>query len=108
MLNLQLSLALCLLVLGFWLEYLERPRIALWCLLLTLTTALYFTHLVGFAMAGWIMTAYAIFARRRIREIFFSWILFIPGALFFLHSTMPQAKSGWAYAFSPTACGLSR
>ena len=70
MLNLQLSLALCLLVLGFWLEYLERPRIAMWFLLLTLTTALYFTHLVGFAMAGWIMTAYAIFARRRIRDIF--------------------------------------
>jgi hypothetical protein len=105
MLNLQLSLALCLLVLGFWLEYLERPRIALWCLLLTLTTALYFTHLMGFGMAGWVMTAYAIFARRRIRDIFFSWILFIPGVLFFLHSTMPQAKSGWAYAFDWPAKG---
>jgi hypothetical protein len=103
MLNLQLSLALCLLVLGFWLEYLERPRIGLWCLLLTMTTALYFTHLMGFGMAGWVMTAYAIFARRRIRDIFFSWILFIPGAIFFLHSTMPQAKSGWTFAFNWSA-----
>jgi len=99
MLNLQLSLALCLLVLGFWLEYLERPRIALWCLLLAMTTALYFTHLMGFGVAGWVMTAYAVFARRRIRDIFFSWILFIPGAILFLHSTMSQAKSGWSYVF---------
>jgi hypothetical protein len=97
MLNLQLSLALCLLVLGFWLRYLERPGIGLWCLLLVMTTALYFTHLMGFGIAGWVMTAYAVFARRSIRDIFFSWILFVPGALFFLSSTMPQAKSGWAY-----------
>jgi hypothetical protein len=100
MLNLQLSLALCLLVLGFWLEYLERSSIGLWCLLLALTTALYFTHLMGFGVAGWVMIAYSIFARRRIREIFFSWILFIPGAFLFLHSTMPQAKSGWEYVFN--------
>lgn len=100
MLNLQLSLALCLLVLGFWLEYLERPSIGLWCLLLALTTALYLTHLMGFGVAGWVMTAYSIFARKRIREILFSWILFIPGVLLFLHSTMPQAKSGWEYVFN--------
>jgi hypothetical protein len=105
MLNLQLSLALCLLALGFWLKYLERPRLGLWCLLLALITALYFTHLMGFGMAGWIMTAYAIFARRRIRDIFFSWILFIPGALLFLHSTMPQAKSSWSYGFDWSAKG---
>ena len=61
MLNLQLSLALCLLVLGVWLKYLERPRAALWCLLLVMNTALYFTHLMGFGIAGWVMTAYAIF-----------------------------------------------
>ena len=103
MLNLQLSLALCLLVLGVWLKYLERPRAALWCLLLMMTTALYFTHLMGFGVAGWVMTAYAIFARRRVRDIFFSWMLFVPGALFFLHATMPQAKSGWAYVFEWSA-----
>ena len=126
MLNLQLSLALCLLVLGVWLQYLERPRFTSWCLLLVMTTALYFTHLMGFGIAGWVMTAYAVFApsraqagrtgslqlsqslpglpgvwrpRRRLRNIFFSWMLFVPGALFFFHSTMPQANSGWASVF---------
>jgi hypothetical protein len=104
MLNLQLSLALCLLVIGLWLGYLERPRLGMWCLLLVLTTALYFTHLMGFGMACWVMTTYAILARRSLRDIVFSWILFVPGALFFLHSTMPHAKS-WAPAFDLSAKG---
>jgi hypothetical protein len=104
MLNLQLSLALCLLVLGLWLRYLERPRIGTWCLLLVLTTALYFTHLMGFGMAGWVMTTYAIFARRSFRDVVFSWILFVPGVVFFLQATMPHAKS-WAPAFDLSAKG---
>ena len=96
MLNLQLSLAMCLLVLGFWLGYLERPGIGRWCLLLMMTTALYFTHLWDLGMAGWVMTAYAIFARRRIREIVFSWILFIPGAILFpaLHRASGEVELG--------------
>ncbi|MBZ5645469.1 MAG: hypothetical protein LAO19_22145 [Acidobacteriia bacterium] len=102
MLNLQLSLALCLLVLGSWLGYLERPKAGTWCLLLLLTTALYFTHIMGFGMAGWVMTTYAILARRSFRDLVFSWILFVPGALFFVHSTLSPARA-WAPAFDLSA-----
>ena len=103
--NLQLSLALCLLVLGVWLRCLERPLIATWCLLLVLTTGLYFTHLMGFGVAGFVMTFYAAFARRRFREILFSWALFIPGTLFFLHS-MTHVSSGWRWTFDLSRKGM--
>jgi hypothetical protein len=121
-LNMQLSLALCLLLVGLWLRWLERSgkgesgqkadgatskgraaphfpfsRFSVspfghWCLLLVLTTALYFTHLMGFGMAGLVTTAYAALARRRIREITLTWLLFVPGAAFFLHSWIHQAS----------------
>jgi hypothetical protein len=94
-LNMQLSLALCLVVLGLWLRYLERPCLASWFVLLFLTTALYFTHLMGFGVAGIVMTAYALFAGKRLREILLSWALFIPGIVFVLHSHA-RPEPAWA------------
>lgn len=93
LLNLQLSLALCLVVLGFWLKFIERPYVSLWCLLLILTTALYFTHLLGFGMAGLVMTSYAVFARLPFRQVLRSWVLFVPGAFFYLHSRVHAASA---------------
>jgi hypothetical protein len=93
MLNLQLSLALCLVVLGFWLKFVKRPRLSLWCLLLILTTALYFTHLLGFAIAGLVMTAYAVFARLPLRRMLSSWVLFVPGVVFYLHCRVHVASA---------------
>ncbi len=97
-LNLQLSLGICFLALGLWLRYLARPRMVLWCLLLLVITALYFTHLLGFGVAGLVVTAYALLARRQIREILLSWLLFLPGALFYLHS-MVSVRSSWPLVF---------
>ena len=93
MLNLQLSLALCLVVLGFWLKFAKRPSAPLWCLLLVLTTALYFTHLLGFGIAGLVMTAYALFARLSLRRILLSWVLFVPGGLLYLHCRVHAASA---------------
>ncbi len=93
-LNLQLSLALCLLTVGLWLRYLERPRWAAWCLLLLMTTALYFTHLVGFAVAGVVMTVYALLARRPVRDSLLAALLFIPGILFYLHAMWGLGSHG--------------
>jgi hypothetical protein len=84
--NLQLSLSLCLLVLGLWLDYLERHRWALWWLLLFLSTALYFTHLMGFAIAAVVMTCYVLCARRRLRELLSTWLLFVPGIVFYAYA----------------------
>jgi len=86
MLNLQLSLALCLIVLGFWVKFLKRSSVALWCLLLVLTTALYFTHLLGFGVAGLVMTSYGLITRQTFRQILRSWVLFVPGIFLFLFS----------------------
>jgi hypothetical protein len=85
-LNLQLSLALCLLTVGLWLRFLERPCRAAWGLLLLMTTALYFTHLAGFVVAGVVMAAYALLARRPVRDSLLAGLLFIPGILFYLHA----------------------
>ncbi|MEJ2006949.1 MAG: hypothetical protein P8Z30_02150 [Acidobacteriota bacterium] len=79
MLNLQLSFALCFVVLGFWLRYRRNPGPSLWWLLCGLTTALYFTHIGGFVVAGVVVTCYLILGRRPLREIVTSWLLFLPG-----------------------------
>lgn len=93
-LNMQLSLALCLVVLGVWLSQLERPRTGGWLALLALTTALYFTHLMGFGVAGLVMTLYLLIGRRPLRRMLLSWALFLPGILFFLHS-QAQLHAPW-------------
>jgi len=108
LLNLQLGLALCFLVLGLWLRWLDRPRLTLWCLLLVATTALYFTHLVGFGVACFVATAYSILAHRRIREILLTWILFLAGILFYLHLVV-HVRIGWTWGshdFARKATGL--
>jgi len=90
-LNFYLSVALCFLAVGLWLRYLTRPRFALWCLLVLIVTATYFTHLIGFALAGLLVTTYSVFARRQLREILFSWLPFLPGLLLYEHSS----RVGW-------------
>jgi hypothetical protein len=93
-LNFCLSLPACFLALALWLRYLARPNFARWCLVLAGLTALYFTHLLGFAFAGLIVAAYCIFARRTMREMAFSALLFLPGALFYLHSSRAVTAPG--------------
>lgn len=104
--NMQLSLALCLVVLGFWLDYLARPRTKLWLFLLLLTTFLYFTHLMGFGVAGIVITAYAVIARQRLKRLLLSWLLFVPGVLFFFHSRL-HLKSTWNIQFRGLGAKLS-
>jgi hypothetical protein len=107
-LNLQLSLALCLVTVGLWLRYLERPRWAAWAVLLLMTTALYFTHLAGFAVAGVVMAAYALLARRPVRDLLLAALLFIPGTLFYLHATWGLTSHSAMYfrTFADKAGGL--
>jgi hypothetical protein len=93
-LNLQLSMAICFLLLGLWLWHLERPRLGTWCGLLLVTTALYFTHLVGFAVAAVVMTAYGFSARRPFKDMVSAWALYIPGMLCYLHSVVGHGARG--------------
>jgi hypothetical protein len=93
-LNLQLSMAICLFLLGLWLWHLERPRVVTWLLLLLVATALYFTHLVGFAVAAIVMTAYAWAMRRGWKEMISTWALYLPGGVCYLHAVVGHTQRG--------------
>ncbi len=87
-LNSYFGVAACFLALGLWLRYLARPAAGRWCLALAGVTAAYFSHLMGFAVAGLVVTSYSLFTRRKFRELFFSGLLFLPGAVFYLRSQL--------------------
>jgi len=65
----ELSLALCLLTVGFWVSYCSsgRVRTAL-CVLVGLLLT-YFTHLMGLLLAGLVMGVYALFQASRWKKL---------------------------------------
>jgi hypothetical protein len=91
-LNMQLSIAMCLLAVGLWLRYLERPSAIRWFVVLVAVTAVYFTHLLGFGIAGLLITAYTLLTRRRFREILLGCLLFVPGICLFPFSRLAVGK----------------
>jgi hypothetical protein len=94
-LNFYVSVAMCLVTLGLWLRYLERPSLLRWCALFLACTGLYFSHILGFGMAGLLITAYSFLARRKLRELLLSWLAFVPGALFYRHfSRVAESQTG--------------
>src|SRR5665213_404045 len=86
-LNFDLSIAVGFLALGLWLRWLARQGIARWISSLVAFTALYFTHLLGFGIAGLIVAAYLALSRRPIRDWLRSAAMALPGVAFYLHSS---------------------
>ena len=86
-LNFDLSIAVGLLALGLWLRWLAKPSLARWSAALAAFTALYFTHLLGFTIAGLVLAAYLAVARRPLREWVWGAALSLPGLAFYLHSS---------------------
>jgi len=82
--NYFLGVALCFLALGLWLRYLSRPTVVRWAISLAALTLLYATHLFSFAIAGIVATTYLLFKRQSLRLFVLSWLLFLPGSLFYL------------------------
>jgi hypothetical protein len=89
----QVSLALCFLALGIWINYLVQPGIAKWCLLAVLFTMTYLSHLIGFAIAGIILTSFALLSRKSLRQIFISWLMFVPGFVLYFFAKAPLARA---------------
>lgn len=81
----QLGLALCFFAIGVWLWFRERRTLARWLLTFAAVMALYFAHLIAFAICGMIVGIYALVERRGWRELVASGLLFVPGILLFLH-----------------------
>jgi hypothetical protein len=100
--NMQLSLALCLLLLAGWVRWVRNPRAVSWCFLLVGATVLYFTHLMGVAIAGVALSVYTIVDQWRVRYVLVSWALFIPSALFYLHAEW-NTSSSWIVTYRPIA-----
>jgi hypothetical protein len=86
-LNFDLSLAVGFLALGLWLRWIAKPSIVRWIAALAVFTALYFTHLLGFGIAGLVVAAYLAVDRRPLRDWIWSGALALPGAAFYLHSS---------------------
>jgi hypothetical protein len=86
-LNFDLSLAVGFLALGLWLRWLSKPGTGRWFAALAAFTALYFTHLLGFGIAGLIVVAYLALSRRPVRDWLWSGALALPGLAFYLHSS---------------------
>lgn len=96
--NMQISMALCFLTVGLWLKYLKKPRKALWWIVCGLATALYFTHIVGFAVAGLLVVCYVLVTRRSVRQILLSGLIFLPGMGFYLYWRASDTGS-WPMVF---------
>jgi len=86
-LNFDLSIAVGFVALGLWLKWLAKPGIGKWAATLLAFTLLYFTHLLGFGIAGLIVVAYLAFFRRPLRVWAWSGGLALPGLAFYLHSS---------------------
>jgi hypothetical protein len=84
--NFQLGLALCFFTLGLWLRYLEKSTTRRWLIALALATCCYFTHLIAFGIAGFIVLVYSLARRLNLSQLLWSGTLFIPGLILFLLS----------------------
>jgi hypothetical protein len=98
--NMQLSLALCLVVLAGWAHVLKRVTIISWSLLMVAATGLYFTHLMGFSVTVLALTTFTMLSYRRFRDLLLGWGLFTPAAIFYLFSEW-HASSSWSVSFRP-------
>jgi hypothetical protein len=86
-LNFDLSIAVGFLALGLWFRWLARPGIVRWIGALAAFTLLYFTHLLGFGIAGLMVAAYLSFSCQPFRDWIWSGALALPGLAFYLHSS---------------------
>jgi hypothetical protein len=93
-LNFDLSLAVGFLALGLWLRWLAKPATGRWIAALAAFTALYFTHLLGFGIAGLVVVAYLVLSRRPIHDWLWSGVLAFPGLAFYLHSSRVGLNAG--------------
>lgn len=76
----ELSLAMAFFSLGWWLIYIKAPNWWKWPAMSALFTCVYFTHLVGFIVAGVVVASYVVFSRNW-KQMLLSGAMFLPGVL---------------------------
>jgi hypothetical protein len=88
----QLSLALCFVVMGVWLDWAREGKTGTYVLLWMLTTLLYLTHLGGFAVAGLAVMLYTLVTAGIGKRLVMGVLPFAPGAALFGYAKL----HGWA------------
>ena len=88
----ELSIALCFIVVGVWLDYMRTGQEKHFLFTLLLATLLFLTHLGGFAMAGVALMLYTLLTAGIGRRLIRAALIFVPGALMFLYGKL----HGWA------------
>ncbi|MGZ4820362.1 MAG: hypothetical protein ACXVZM_02070 [Terriglobales bacterium] len=116
-LNFYVAICFSFLALGLWLKWLARPRPLLWLGATAAMTALYFSHLIAFAITGIAVTGYGVIAHFRHEPgagepkarswailplwqvLFPTWLTFAPGAAFYLLSSrvIEKQRSGLVF-----------
>ncbi len=97
--NYYVSLSFCFLGLGLWLKWVEQPRALRWFLAMLAFTTVYFSHLVCFGFTGLAVTAYCVFSRRSVRQVLFTWAMFVPGAFCYFYSARVVEKQASVIVF---------
>jgi hypothetical protein len=88
----ELSIALCFIVVGVWLDYMRTGKEKYWLLALALATLLFLTHLGGFAIAGVALLLYTAIKQGIGKRFIRAGLVFVPGGLMFLYAKL----HGWA------------
>jgi hypothetical protein len=89
----ELSIALCFVVVGVWLDYLRTEKTRTYALSMVLTIMLYLTHLGGYAVAALAIGICTLMRFGIGRKFWLSTLPFVPGALLFLSG---RFQGGWA------------
>jgi hypothetical protein len=88
----ELSVGLCFVVVGVWLDYMHTSQEKYWVLTIVLATVLYLTHLGGFTVAGLALIVYTALAFGIGRRLVKAAVVFAPGVSLFLC----ERNHGWA------------
>jgi hypothetical protein len=81
--------------LALWLGYLERPSLPRWAALAVVSTSLYFTHIIGFAFAFLILTAYTVLSQP-LKRVAVAWSFFLPASVLFVSLRLQGRISHYA------------
>jgi hypothetical protein len=89
----QISIAFCLLVVGCWVSYCSSRRVGMALCVLFGLLITYFSHLIGFAVAGIVMGVYALFQKGRWKTLGALGVLSTPALAIFVYN---QLRAGSA------------
>jgi hypothetical protein len=78
------SIAFCLLVVGLWVSYCKTPKVITAVGIVGGLILVYFTHLMGFLVAGLVMGVFALFQEQRWKKVGILAALSIPALLIFV------------------------